>query len=82
MTQKTGSKRWALYTGLAFLALAVLGYAFRGEILGGLVAWQIGPENDFSAQNVPAPPNYSDTSYWAALPDKPNPSQDLSLIHI
>ena len=77
MTEKTGSKSWALYTGLAFLVLAVLGYLFRGQLLGGLVAWQIGPETDFSAQTVPSPPEYSDATYWAALPGKPNPSQDL-----
>lgn len=76
MTEKSGSKRWALYTGIAFLLLAVLGYVFRGALLGGLIAWRIGPENDFSAQNVPTPPQYNDTAYWAALPDKSNPSQD------
>ena len=76
MTEKTGSKTWALYTGLAFLLLAVLGYLFRGELLGGLIAWRIGPDKEFSAQSVPTPPDYSNTNFWAALPDKPNPSQD------
>ena len=77
MSEKTGSKRWALYTGMAFLVLAVLGYVFRGEILGGLIAWRIGPGENFSAQNVPTPPDYSLAVSWAALPDKPNPSQAL-----
>jgi len=76
LTDKSGSKSWALYTGIAFLLLAVLGYVFRGELLGGLIAWQIGPESDFSEQRIPPAPTYSNADYWAALPDKPNPSLD------
>ena len=77
MSEKTGSKRWALYTGIVFLVLAVLGYFFRGDILGGLIAWRIGPSENFSVQNVPAAPDYSLAVSWAALPDKPNTSQAL-----
>ena len=77
MTEKSGSKSWALYTGIAFLLLAVLGYLFRGELLGGLIAWRIGPDTEFSAQSVPAAPDYNNADHWAALPGKPNPSQDV-----
>jgi len=76
LTEKKGSKSWALYTGLIFLLLAVLGYVFRGELLGGMVAWRIGPDKDFNALEQPSGPDYSDSNYWAALPDKPNASQD------
>lgn len=74
MTEKTGSKRWALYTGLFFLLLAVLGYVFRGELLGGLIAWRIGPSHEFADQAPPAAPDYSNDNYWAALPGKPSPA--------
>ncbi len=75
MTEKTGSKRWALYAGLLFLLLAVLGYVFRGALLGGLIAWRIGPDHDFTAQAPPSAPDYSNNNHWAALPETANASQ-------
>ena len=43
------------------------------------------PEIDFNYNDIPIPPDYSDTSNWAALPEKDAQQfyvPDLSLIHI
>lgn len=73
---KPGSKRGFLYTGLVFLLLAVLGYVFRGELLGGAMAWQIGPDHNFADQPVPTAPDYSANTFWAALPETEDPADD------
>jgi len=73
---KPGSKRGFLYTGLAFLLLAILGYVFRGELLGGAMAWQIGPDHNFADQPVPAAPSYADNTAWAALPETKDPADE------
>lgn len=73
---KPGSKRGFLYTGVAFLLLAILGYVFRGELLGGAMAWQIGPDHDFADQPVPAAPSYANNSAWAALPETTEPADE------
>ena len=73
---KPGSKRGFLYTGLFFLLLAVLGYVFRGELLGSAMAWQIGPDHDFAMQTTPAAPDYSKNSAWAALPETTDPADE------
>lgn len=73
---KPGSKRGMLYAGLFFLLLAVLGYVFRGAILGGAMAWQIGPDHDFADQPVPTAPDYSQNSAWAALPETSDPADE------
>lgn len=73
---KPGSKRGFLYTGLVFLLLAVLGYVFRGELLGSAMAWQIGPDHEFTDQPPPAAPDYSDDNNWAALPQTSDPADE------
>lgn len=74
--KKGGSKRWALYTGVFFLVLAVLGYVFRAEVLGSITALYIGPEHQFAEQPPPSKPNYDQSEHWAALPGKTSPALD------
>ncbi len=71
-----GSKRGFLYTGLVFLLLAVLGYLFRGELLGGAMAWQIGPDHNFADHPSPLAPDYSSNAAWAALPATQDPADE------
>ena len=61
----------------ALLILVILGFTFQQSIFVYLMSTQIAPEQDFEQMAAPSPPDYSDDRYWAGLPTKQDPSDQM-----
>ena len=71
--------RWqkiVLYTCVVAVVLGGAAFVFREELLVAALAFRIAPDHDFEPERVPAAPDYTRDSAWAALPGKANPSDN------
>ena len=70
-------KKALIGIAVTLVILVVLGFTFQRSIAVYLMSTQIAPELDFEQMAAPNPPDYSDDQYWAALPDKQDPSDQM-----
>ncbi len=61
-------KTWAKRIGLVLVAVLILGFVFRGKIVGAMIKSKMSPKNDFAQYTPPPAPDYSTDTSWAALP--------------
>lgn len=65
--------------GLAVLLVVAIiaGYVFRQPLMLAMMASQIAPGHDFDSALAPPAPDYGDPQWWAALPTKTDPADQL-----
>lgn len=68
-----------VFIGIAvtLVILVILGFTFQQSIFVYLMGTQIAPEQDFEQMAPPSPPDYSNDQFWAALPSKNDPSDQI-----
>ncbi|MCR9262155.1 MAG: DUF3089 domain-containing protein [Pseudomonadaceae bacterium] len=70
-------KKFLLALGIIIVVTIVAAYLFRQPLMMALVGSQIKPEQAFSADSVPAAPDYSSDQNWASLPNLADPADEL-----
>ena len=70
-------KKILIGIAVSVVVLVILGFTFQQSIFVYLMSTQIAPEQDFEQMAVPNPPDYSDDQYWAGLPNKQDPSDQM-----
>jgi hypothetical protein len=63
-------KKFLIGFGVAVVALVVLAVVFRDALLIGAMYVFLKPSAPFSTATAPAPPDYAQPQYWAALPER------------
>ncbi len=70
-------KKILIGIAVALMILVILGFVFQQSIFFYFMSAQIAPEQDFGQMAIPSPPDYSDDQYWAGLPNKQDPSDQM-----
>ena len=60
--------------GLGILILLSLVFILFSPVIGG---WLLAPDHEFGTKPIPAAPDYSLRSHWAAWPDDSSPAERL-----
>jgi hypothetical protein len=70
-------KKWLIPILAVLTVLVVVVYLNRESLTIVMIKSQIGPDHDFDAALLPAAPDYSLDSGWAALPSIADPSDEM-----
>ena len=70
-------KKILIGIAVVLVILVILGFTFQQSMFVYLMGIQMAPEQDFEQMATPNPPDYSDDQYWAGLPTKQDPSDQM-----